>query len=366
MAAEPLGVAKPPALASLVRDIAALEALFDTWDADHQGAMRAYRTAIEDLHREAIRRLIASLKQDPGALAHLKQSLSDEVVYGVLRHLGLLKPSLQEKVEAALQSVRPMLASHGGDVELVRLVPPTNVEVRFTGACDGCAASQLTFVAGVKKAIQDACPEIQRVVEVRGLAAAPPVPAGPPAAAAPASPPEPSAWAAAPSAAADPARPAPHTAPAQLPPMEPQPKGAGESAGPGLPSPPAAPPVRGRVRFRSPFALDPEAAGAIDVGWLPAAHLAEIPLGGVLRRQIGGRDLLLSRTADAITCFTNACAHLGLPIDRGEIEHGVLTCPHHGFQYLLDSGECLTAPMVQLEQHAVRLIDDRVEIRLSR
>jgi Fe-S cluster biogenesis protein NfuA/nitrite reductase/ring-hydroxylating ferredoxin subunit len=287
----------PPTLASLVHDLEALEALFATWEGERQGAVSAYRTALENLHREAIRRLIAGLKQDGHALALLKEAVSDEVVYGVLRQLGLVKPSLQEKVETALASVRPMLASHGGGVELVRLAPPDTVEVRFLGACDGCAASQLTFVAGVRKAIQEACPEILHVVEAKGLAALP--------------------------------------------------AAAGAASG---------------VRFLSPFAL-----GAADDGaWLPAAELAEIPLGGILRRVIAGRDLLLSRSQQGITCFTNACAHLALPIDEGEIADGVLTCRHHGFQYLLESGECLTAPTVQLEQHAVRLIDNRVEVRLSR
>jgi Fe-S cluster biogenesis protein NfuA/nitrite reductase/ring-hydroxylating ferredoxin subunit len=325
-----------PALADLVRQIEALDALFATWDAEHQGAVRAYRTAIEDLHREAVRRLIAGLKHDSGALALLKESLGDEVVYGVLRHLGLVKASLQEKIETALQSVRPMLASHGGDVELVGLKPPDTVEVRFLGACDGCAASQLTFVAGVKKAIQDACPEIQRVVEVRGLAAAPAAGAVPRSAAG--------------GAAAD------------APP-----------ASPALAAPPASALVgvgaAGRVRYISPFALgalDPLAPPPAGAGWVAAAELGEIPLGGILRRDVAGRDLLLSRSDEAITCFTNACAHLAMPLDAGAVADGVLTCPYHGFQYLLASGECLTAPAVQLEQHAVRLIDQRVEIRLSR
>jgi Fe-S cluster biogenesis protein NfuA/nitrite reductase/ring-hydroxylating ferredoxin subunit len=304
-----------PTLAGLVHDLEALDALFATWDAERQGAVHAYRTALEDLHREAIRRLIAGLKQDRAALALLKEALGDELVYGVLRHLGLVKPSLQEKVETALDSVRPMLASHGGSVELAGLKPPDTVEVRFLGACDGCAASQLTFVAGVRKAIQDACPEIRHVVEVKGLAAAAAASAAPPASAASA------------------AR---------------------------------------RVRYQSPFALGAAGddanpgANSANSAWLPAAALDEIPLGGILRRQIAGRDLLLSRNGEAITCFTNACAHLALPLDDGEIVDGVVTCRHHGFQYLLASGECLTAPAVQLEQHAVRLLDDRVEIRLRR
>ena len=350
----------PPTLAGLVHDLEALDALFATWDAERQGAVQAYRTTLEDLHREAIRRLIAGLKQDPGAVALMKEALADELVYGVLRHLGLVKASLQEKVEAALESVRPMLASHGGSVELAGLRPPDTAEVRFLGACDGCAASQLTFVAGVKKAIQDACPEIRHVVEVKGGLAAVPARSGADA-----------------RSAADAAT----TAPA----AQTAPTAAAALASAAMP---AMAPTR-RVRFQSPFALgaDDGAGDAGDGGhagqaahaadraragqpantaWLPAAALAEIPLGGILRREIAGRDLLLSRSGTAITCFTNACAHLAMPLDDGAVADGVVTCRHHGFQYLLESGECLTAPAVQLEQHAVRLIDDRVEVRLRR
>lgn len=279
-----------PQLATLVRDLTALEALFAHWEDDQRGAVAAYRTTLEDLHREAIRRLIAALRRDPQAVALLKEALSDDLVYGVLRHLGLLKASLQEKVEAALASVRPLLASHGGDVELVHVKPPDTVGVRFLGSCDGCPASQLTFVAGVKKAIQEACPEIVTIEEVRGLA-----------------------------------------------------------AGNG----------KGHVQFVSPFALN------LEGGWLSAAALDEVPEGGVLRREIGGRDLILSRNGDVVSCFSNACAHLGQPLHDGLSVGGVLTCPHHGFAYLLESGECLTAPKVQLEPHAVRVLEGRVEVRLS-
>jgi Fe-S cluster biogenesis protein NfuA/nitrite reductase/ring-hydroxylating ferredoxin subunit len=279
----------PPDLGTLVRDVEALETVFATWDETQRGAALAYRLAIEELHREAIRRLVASVKRDPSALAALKGALADELVYGVLRHLGLLKPSVQEKVEEALASVRPMLAAHGGDVELVRVVPPDTVEVRFLGSCDGCPASQLTFVAGVKKAIEERCPELVNVREVRGLAS---VPAG------------------------------------------------------------------DRPAFVSPFAAN------LEGGWLLAAALDDLPEGGILRRQVGGRDLLLSRNGVAVSCFSNACAHLGREIHGGLLDGGVLTCPAHGFAYLLETGECLTAPQVQLETHAVRVVAGRVEVRL--
>lgn len=59
------------------------------------------------------------------------------------------------------------------------------------------------------------------------------------------------------------------------------------------------------------------------------------------------------------------CADLGLPLDGGTVESGIISCPHHHFQYDLSSGECLTAPEVQLKSHAVRVIGRRVDVRLS-
>ena len=147
--------------------IARLESIFESWEETPRGAIAAYRDAVEALHGEALRRMIRHLKTDPVALAALKTAAADEVVYAVLRHFEILKPSLSERVEAALESIRPMLASHGGNVELASIDPPA-VKVRFTGACDGCPASAMTFHAGVKKAVEEACPEITEIVQVKG------------------------------------------------------------------------------------------------------------------------------------------------------------------------------------------------------
>jgi Fe-S cluster biogenesis protein NfuA len=153
----------------MVRDVEALEGVFAGWGETERGAVGAYRRAIEGLHREAIRRLVASLKRDPGALAAMKDALTDELVYGVLRHLGVVKPSVQEKVEEALASVRPMLAAHGGDVELLAIADGT-VRLRLTGSCDGCPSSAATMRLAIEQAIREHAPEIESV-EADGLAA---------------------------------------------------------------------------------------------------------------------------------------------------------------------------------------------------
>ena len=90
-----------------------------------------------------------------------------------------------------------------------------------------------------------------------------------------------------------------------------------------------------------------------------------LPEGAVVERQLKGRSLLLSKRGEQISCYDNACAHLGMPLDMGEVRDGVITCSYHGFKYLLETGECLTAPEVQLKVHAVRVTGQRVQVRLE-
>ena len=72
----------------------------------------------------------------------------------------------KEKVENALNNVRPYLVADGGDVELVDINDDGIVEVRLTGACVGCPMSQMTLRAGIERALMRDVPEIKRVEAV--------------------------------------------------------------------------------------------------------------------------------------------------------------------------------------------------------
>ena len=281
-----------------VQAITRLEGIVASWDEGPALTVQALKSAIEDLNKEALRRLIRALKDDPAAGARLREALADPFVYAVLRFHGLVKEPLRERVERAFDEVRPFMAEHGGNVELVAIKPPDTVELRLVGSCHGCPASSQTLTEGVEKAIRAHCPEIVHIVQVsRG----------------------------APEAAAAPG-------------------GAnGEQV----------------VHFISPFAL--HAAS----GWIDVAGVDEIAEGGVTERRLKGRSVLLSRQGSRVSCFDNSCAHLGMPLEMAEIEGGVITCSYHGFQYLLETGECLTAPEVQLKVHAVRVMGERVQVRLE-
>ncbi len=73
---------------------------------------------------------------------------------------------MKERVEEALQKIRPALQADGGDVELVDVDEDGIVQVRLTGACGGCPMSQLTLKMGIERALKKDIPEIKSVEAV--------------------------------------------------------------------------------------------------------------------------------------------------------------------------------------------------------
>lgn len=71
--------------------------------------------------------------------------------------------TLKEKVEAALQKVRPSLQADGGDVQLVDVDDDGLVKVRLMGACGGCPMSQMTLKMGIEKILKQNVPEVKSV-----------------------------------------------------------------------------------------------------------------------------------------------------------------------------------------------------------
>ena len=75
------------------------------------------------------------------------------------------KKTLKEKVETALEKIRPALQADGGNVELVEVTPEGIVKVKLTGACCGCPMSQMTLKMGIGRSLKKEVPEIKEVVE---------------------------------------------------------------------------------------------------------------------------------------------------------------------------------------------------------
>ncbi len=74
---------------------------------------------------------------------------------------------MREKVQEALDKVRPALQRDGGDVELVEVDEATGVvKVRLTGACKGCPMSQMTLKNGIERFLRGEVPEVSSVEAV--------------------------------------------------------------------------------------------------------------------------------------------------------------------------------------------------------
>jgi len=73
---------------------------------------------------------------------------------------------MKERVEAALEKVRPSLQEDGGNVELIEVTPEGVVKVRLTGACGSCPMRQMTLKMGIGRVLQEEVPEVKEVVAV--------------------------------------------------------------------------------------------------------------------------------------------------------------------------------------------------------
>ena len=72
---------------------------------------------------------------------------------------------MQEKIQDALDQIRPMLQADGGDVELVEVDGGT-VKVKLTGACGGCPMAAMTLKNGIEAKLKELVPEVETVESV--------------------------------------------------------------------------------------------------------------------------------------------------------------------------------------------------------
>lgn len=74
--------------------------------------------------------------------------------------------NIKERVEKALDKIRPYLVSDGGDISLIEITEDMVVKVELQGACSGCPFSVQTLKTGVEMAVRNEVPEIREVVDI--------------------------------------------------------------------------------------------------------------------------------------------------------------------------------------------------------
>ncbi|MBB5152582.1 NifU family protein [Saccharopolyspora phatthalungensis] len=138
-------------------------------DGDAVAAERAEELvrAIVPLYGEGLGRIVQILRETDGGALHAELA-ADPLVGGLLALHDLHPSTVEERVAAALEEVRPYLGSHSGDVELLGIDERSVVRLRLTGSCESCPSSTVTVKLAIENAIREAVPEVTDI-EVEGI-----------------------------------------------------------------------------------------------------------------------------------------------------------------------------------------------------
>ena len=74
--------------------------------------------------------------------------------------------TFEDQVKEIIESIRPSLQAHGGDVEFVGVDEDNTVRVRLQGACQGCPGAQMTMKMGIERILKEKVPEVKEVLAV--------------------------------------------------------------------------------------------------------------------------------------------------------------------------------------------------------
>jgi Fe-S cluster biogenesis protein NfuA len=159
-----------PAEAPLRRMADRVESLIDGFDAvstPRQARELAEELArtIVNLYGEGLERMLTIVhdtvgERSPDVFARL---CDDRFVESLLCLHGLHPLAVEERVQAALDAVRPYLKSHEGGVEIASVADGV-VTIAMRGNCDGCPSSAATVKQAVERAILERVPDVHTVV----------------------------------------------------------------------------------------------------------------------------------------------------------------------------------------------------------
>ena len=114
---------------------------------------------VNELYGDGLARVMDLANQHaPELVDHL---IADGLLASLLIANGLHPDDIHVRIARALDGVRPFLAGHGGDVELLGIDEHVGaVRLRLLGSCDGCPSSAVTLRTTVERAILDSAPEV--------------------------------------------------------------------------------------------------------------------------------------------------------------------------------------------------------------
>lgn len=151
-----------PAFEDLARRVDDAVAKVAELDPAARTAAEELQAAVEGVHRAGLVTIVRRLRENEAAREVLLELVEDPTVHLLLSLHGIIRPDPVTHSNQVLDSVRPQLQSHGGDVSLVRIEEGTAF-VRLEGACNGCSMSSVTLRNLVEDALVQGVPAITKV-----------------------------------------------------------------------------------------------------------------------------------------------------------------------------------------------------------
>lgn len=265
--------------------------------------------ALLELHGaglEAILELVITAEETGQALVnHLA---ADDLIGNLLLLHGLHPRDFEERVQGALERVRPYLGSHGGNVELLGVAEGV-VHLRLQGSCHGCPSSAMTLKLAIEDAIYAAAPDTV-AIEVEGVVAPPPAPL-------------------------------PDFVPLTQLRRNNDPAHGNGNGGAQAPN------------------------GVKVIAWQVVGELTSLRPDAVRTLDVAGRSVSFCRVGETFYAYGNVCLHCGQTLDDARLEGPALACPNCGRRYDVQrAGQGLDDPAYHLEPFPLLVERGQVKIAL--
>ena len=98
--------------------------------------------------------------------------------------------------------------------------------------------------------------------------------------------------------------------------------------------------------------------------FIKVASASELGPGSSKKIELNGKEIALFNVEGSFYAIDDMCPHRGGSLSEGFIESGVVSCPWHGWQFQLNSGECLTDPGICQTKYEVKVEGNDVLINV--
>ncbi len=99
--------------------------------------------------------------------------------------------------------------------------------------------------------------------------------------------------------------------------------------------------------------------------FIKVAALDDVDEGEMYPIEVDGEPVCLTRVDGTIYAFTDNCTHISGPLNEGDLDGCVVTCPWHGAQFDVRNGKVVRGPARQdLYTYPVKIEDNTIFISL--